>query len=157
MELKEYISTGIIESYLLGIATKEEEAKLQLMRQLFPELETEIAIAEGRMERAALDEAVMPPVRVWEGIRQRLDWESTHQEPYTNNTQSPPHQTNIFMQPKPDNLISVDKSWKYFLITVLVLCKIFLICALYYYFKCQSVEDKLNTLQQQQTSISSPK
>lgn len=155
MELKEYISTGIIESYLLGIATKEEEVKLQLMRQLFPELETEIEIVEGRMERAALDEAVLPPVRVWEGIRQRLDWESTHQEPYTE--KEVPHQTNIFMQPKDDNLMLVHKSWKYILITVFALSKIFLIGALYYYFKTQSVEEKLHTLEQQQTTISSPK
>lgn len=153
MELEQYISTGIIESYLLGLASPQEVAQLQQMRLRFPSLDTEIAAVERRMERAAFAEAVMPPARVWEGIQQHLNWESAQQEKIEDERK---HYTFINMQPKEGTYISVHRSWKTILIVFFVLSKIFLVSALFFYFKSQSLQEKLDAAQHPQT-ISTPK
>lgn len=149
MELEQYISTGIIESFLLGLATPDEVAELQRMRLRFPGLETEIAAVERRMEKAAFDGAVPPPARVWQGIRQHLDWESSFQEEKLEDERK--HYTFINMQPKAGTYISVHRSWKIILILFFILSKLFLIGFLYFYFKSQSLQDKLNEARHPQT------
>ncbi|PUZ28274.1 hypothetical protein DCC81_01965 [Chitinophaga parva] len=151
MELEQYISTGIIESFLLGLATPDEVAELQRMRLRFPALETEIAAVERRMENAAFEEAVMPPARVWEGIQQHLNWESSFRDEKLSDEERK-HYTFISMQPKEGTYISVHRSWKIILILFFLLSKLFLVGFLYFYFKSQSLQDKLNEARHPQTT-----
>lgn len=46
MDIHAYIQSGIIESYLLGIAGEEEKAELEQMRRQYPEIEKAIQNAE---------------------------------------------------------------------------------------------------------------
>ncbi|WP_123891738.1 hypothetical protein [Chitinophaga costaii] len=123
-------------------------AEFRLMRKLYPALEMEIALVENRMEKAALGEAVPPPSRVWEGIQQRLNWKSTQQQEEEDERRK--HYTFINMQPKEGTYISVHRSWRPIVIAIVVLCKICLVAAVYYYFKTQVLQDKLEDMRQQQ-------
>lgn len=61
MNVKEYISSGIVESYVLGLASAEEHAEFETMCRQYPEvLQARISFEEA-MEKQAFQNAVTPP------------------------------------------------------------------------------------------------
>jgi anti-sigma-K factor RskA len=58
MNIKEYIQSGIIESYVLGLADAEESAELEQLRMQHPEIEQAIRAFEQELERSATQNAV---------------------------------------------------------------------------------------------------
>lgn len=75
LELQDYIDSGIVESYLLGLASAEEIALFERMRYIYPELETEISMAEYRLQKVIEEGGITPPARVWNKIAARITWE----------------------------------------------------------------------------------
>lgn len=145
MELKFYIESGIIESYVLGLASETEVEELEHMRKLFPELDTEVELAERRLEKACFDEAVLPPVEIRERVLQKVRWEYA-------GAQSDAHSNYTFIniQPKDGSHISVHRWWKIFFIIIFILSKIFLFFAILYYLKYRQEKEK----QQEHTATS---
>ncbi|UYQ95033.1 hypothetical protein MKQ68_07990 [Chitinophaga horti] len=130
MEIKEYIESGIIESFLLGLATPDEEVELQQLRRVFPELNVEIAMAERRLEKLAFEDAVEPPAVAWDNILQRVNWEEDNRD-FKKKTKDQ-HNYYINVEPRKDELITVHKYWKYAFVTIFILSKIFLLGAIIY-------------------------
>lgn len=58
MNIKEYIQSGIIESYVLGLADAEERAELEQLRMQHPEIEQAIRAFEQELESSAQQNAV---------------------------------------------------------------------------------------------------
>ncbi len=58
MNIKEYIQSGIIESYVLGLADAEERAELEQLRMQHPEIEQAIRTFEQELETSAQQNAV---------------------------------------------------------------------------------------------------
>lgn len=58
MNIKEYIQSGIIESYVLGLADAEERAELEQLRMQHPEIEQAITAFERELESSAQHHAV---------------------------------------------------------------------------------------------------
>jgi anti-sigma-K factor RskA len=50
MDINNYISSGIIEMYVMGLCAAEEKAELELLRQQYPELNTAIIQFETELE-----------------------------------------------------------------------------------------------------------
>jgi len=61
VNVKEYISSGIIESYVLGLASPEEQAEFESMCRQYPEILQARIDFELAMERQAMQNAVEPP------------------------------------------------------------------------------------------------
>ncbi|HWV67452.1 hypothetical protein [Chitinophaga sp.] len=144
MELKFYIESGIIESFVLGLASEEEVEELQHMRRLYPELDTEVEFVERRLERAAFDEPAMPPVEIRERVLQKIRWEEGHgySDPSSN-------YTFINIQPKDGSHIIVHRWWKIFFIIFFIMSKVFLFLAIFYYLKYRmSQEQRSDNLHQ---------
>lgn len=144
MELKFYIESGIIESFVLGLASEEEVEELQHMRRLYPELDTEVEYVERRLERAAFDEPAMPPVEIRDRVLQKIRWEDGHaySDPSSN-------YTFINIQPKDGNHITVHRWWKIFFIIFFIMSKVFLFLAIFYYLKYRmSQEQRSDNLHQ---------
>lgn len=137
MELKFYIESGIIESFVLGLATDEEVAELQHMRRLYPELDTEVEYVERRLERAAFDEPAMPPAEVRNRVLQKIRWDqgNGYSEP-------PSNYTFINIQPKDGDHIIVHRWWKTFFIIFFIMSKIFLFLAIFYYLKYRQSQEQ---------------
>lgn len=153
MELDHYIQSGIIESYVLGLATNVEVEELQYMRRLYPELNSEITAVEKRMEKTAFAEAVLPPEQLKDRIFQRINWreeeyyDTTDYRRSSNQRQQGNYNTTyINIQPKDNQYITVHKWWKLFFIAVFILSKIMLASAIYFYVKSQMQEKKLEQL-----------
>ena len=73
MNIKEYISSGIIELYVMGLCSPEEELELEQLRVQYPELHTAILQAEKDMEEKMLQQGVLPPAAVDNAILQRME------------------------------------------------------------------------------------
>lgn len=72
MNIKEYISSGIIESYVLGLATEEEVSILECVRKNSPEVQQAILDVQLLMEDLASSEAVVPHEELKSTIWDRL-------------------------------------------------------------------------------------
>ena len=59
--MKEYIESGILESYVLGIATVGESAEVERMASVHPEVEIELEAIRGTLENYALQYEKQPP------------------------------------------------------------------------------------------------
>lgn len=66
MNIKEYISSGIVESYVLDQADAAERAEFEARCAQYPELVAERKAFEEALERFALQHAVVPPQQVKE-------------------------------------------------------------------------------------------
>jgi anti-sigma-K factor RskA len=64
VNLKEYIASGIIESYVMGLASESEKAEFEEMCAQYPELVAERRKFEESLEAYASEQAVRPPLEV---------------------------------------------------------------------------------------------
>ena len=68
MNIKEYISSGIVESYVLGLATEQERSEFENRCSLYPEVREARNIFEMDLEKQAIQSAISPP----EALKQKL-------------------------------------------------------------------------------------
>jgi anti-sigma-K factor RskA len=61
VNVREYISSGIVESYVLGLATAEEQAEFETMCRQHPEILQARIDFELAMEQQSRQNAVEPP------------------------------------------------------------------------------------------------
>ena len=68
MNIQDYISSGILETYLLGLAGEEEARELEQLCLKYPEVKAALAEAEAMMENYAQLHAITPPAAAKEQI-----------------------------------------------------------------------------------------
>lgn len=61
MEIQEYISSGIVEQFVLGLCSSEEEQEILRLRKIHPELRAAILEFELMLENDGMANAVAPP------------------------------------------------------------------------------------------------
>lgn len=61
MDIKEYIASGIIESYVLGQATDQERREVECMSSIYPEIKQELFRFQEVVEKVASEKVVEPP------------------------------------------------------------------------------------------------
>ncbi len=72
MDIKEYISSGIIESYVMGLCTHEEKNEMELLRRQYPELNKAVLQFETILENNLLRNTTDPGDATDERILQAL-------------------------------------------------------------------------------------
>lgn len=81
MTIQEYISSGIIESYVMGMASEQERAEFELLCSKHPELLGARIDFEKALERKAFANAIEPPgflkQKIWGVIREDMSSSST--------------------------------------------------------------------------------
>ncbi|WP_142684683.1 hypothetical protein [Chitinophaga polysaccharea] len=82
MNISNYIESGIIERYLLGLASPEQEDELLYLRRIYPLLDLEFTAAELRIENKLMEEGPLPPVKIKEAVLQRIKLEKEPKERY---------------------------------------------------------------------------
>ena len=68
MDIKAYIESGVIESYVLGIADAKEAAALEQMIAQYPEIKQAVSAFEASLEKTALENAVQATAQVKEKL-----------------------------------------------------------------------------------------
>ncbi|WP_375445524.1 anti-sigma factor domain-containing protein [uncultured Fibrella sp.] len=74
MNIPDYITSGILESYALGTVSDQERREVECMSAIYPELRQELDRLTLALENYALMYSVAPPVDLQEKIRQRLSF-----------------------------------------------------------------------------------
>jgi len=64
VNIKEYISSGIVEAFVLGLASEAEVAEVVQLRSQYPELDDAILTFEQAIEKQHRAQAITPPPRV---------------------------------------------------------------------------------------------
>ena len=75
MDIKAYIESGVIESYVLGMADAQEAAELLQLSAQYPEIKQAVSAFEASLEKSALANAIAPPAFVKEKIFSALQEE----------------------------------------------------------------------------------
>lgn len=81
MNIQEYISSGIIESYVLGLSSPEENAEFEALSQQFPELVKARLDFEIALEKQLSSQPITPTAGLKEKVRNAL-----RPEPHVNQT-----------------------------------------------------------------------
>jgi cell division protein FtsB len=79
VNIKEYISSGIVQSYVLDQADAAERAEFEKLSAQYPELVAERKAFEGALEKFALQNAVVPPRQVKDGFLEAIHNPSINQ------------------------------------------------------------------------------
>ena len=115
------------------------------MAATYPEIALALTDLELEIEQACQEGAVPPPPGTWEGIQAKLSGELRRYEP-----QGPPpprQEGSGYVHVEVDDThIRVHKYWRPAFIAVFILSKVFLVLALYYYFKTDSQEQEIERL-----------
>ena len=69
MNVQDYISSGIVESYVLGLASHEEQAEFERMCGQYPEVLAARTNFEIAMEHQAMQNSVAPPPALKQQIK----------------------------------------------------------------------------------------
>lgn len=76
MNIKEYIASGIVESYVLGLASKEEMAEFERMCAAHHEVQLAREAFEKQLEQHALKNGITPPVQLHSRIFSEIEVEA---------------------------------------------------------------------------------
>lgn len=76
MNVKEYIASGIVESYVLGLASKDEMAEFERMCATHPEVRAAREAFELQLEHHAMQHSIAPPAQLQSKISSLLDVEA---------------------------------------------------------------------------------
>lgn len=72
MDIKDYIASGIIDSYVLGSVSSQEGQEIQCLSKIYPEIAEELQRAEMAIEAYASSIAVTPPAALKQSILERI-------------------------------------------------------------------------------------
>ncbi|PSL49138.1 hypothetical protein CLV51_101468 [Chitinophaga niastensis] len=147
MNINNYIESGIIERYLLGLATTEQEEELLYLRQLYPLLDVEMTTVALRIEGKLLEEAVHPPEELKDTVLRRIRPRNRQGKHHNNGYNTNEHQQNgptyINLQPGWNRRISVSIWWRCAFIAVIVLSMSLAASTWYFYQRAAQLEEVL--------------
>jgi anti-sigma-K factor RskA len=83
LDTSEYISSGILESYVLDQLNDEDSAEVKVLALKYPEIQAEIAAIESTLEQYALKQAKTVPSHVRETIAAQLKFNEPQAIPVT--------------------------------------------------------------------------
>lgn len=115
MDPKEYISSGKLEEYVLGLGTAESIQEVECMARVFPEIREEIRILQVTLEKTAMESQVAPPPLLKKQILDALD-----ERPAVSGSPSS-KETTTTPPGKPSRLIPGILGLVIFLLTILAL------------------------------------
>ena len=135
MDIQEYISSGIIELYVLGMLSEQEAAEVHAYARQYPEVQQAIDSYEASLEQYARLHAVQPPAALQEKIWHRLQAGS-----------------------RPATMISGRKTWRHPVLPYLMAaCVILLIGSVVlnvmFYTQYKHVQEQTERLQAQQADL----
>jgi anti-sigma-K factor RskA len=73
VDIQEYISSGIVEAFVLGLASEQEVQEVLRFRKEFPELDAAILSFELSLEKQGAEAAIAPPSRVKDNLFLELE------------------------------------------------------------------------------------
>lgn len=155
MDLQEYIESGIIETYLLGLASDEEAELFVRMLGLYPELSTEIATTEYRLQKVMEEDGIEPPAVVWNRIAGQLTPHGRYNYYSRAGRQQEPANATYVLQPR-SNTITVSTWWRCTVIAMMIIIMGLIASTVYFYQQFRSMEERVMRLYPNHTEATPP-
>jgi hypothetical protein len=154
VNLPQYIQSGIIEAYALGLATPDEKKEFESLLPLYPALQDALFAFEHQVEKLAHDNAIPPPPDIRQQFHDFLKGmpiqkRSTREIPHGTNRNGAKRTTYITAQEVSSAHIKVHKYWRIAFLVVFILSKIFLGFLIYYALRFHETQMELKQLQHQ--------
>jgi hypothetical protein len=151
LNIQQYIASGIIEGYVLGLASPEEVSQLERLLPFYPELREALSDFEFQLELFALQNEIPPPPDTFSSIQDRLRKLPAMRRPARPNEGGSGNKGGdeyLHVREKTSH-IRVHKYWRIAFIVVFILSKVFLFGLIYYHLQYKLVERDLRALQEQ--------
>jgi hypothetical protein len=145
-----YIQSGIVESYVLGLASPPEMAELEQLLPHYPELKEALTEFEYQLELFSIDNEEPPPPGTREKVAARLRELPTVRTAPPGKGTGRGHSPGYIAVEVTSPYIKVHKGWRTFLIAVFILSKILLVASIYYFISYRNAQKQLQKLEQQQ-------
>jgi hypothetical protein len=144
-----YIQSGIVESYVLGLATAAEVEELEQLLPHFPELKEALSDFEYQLELFAIDNEVPPPPGSREKLEARLRETPAVRRPVHEGRQYKRNSSGEYIQVNvTSDQIKVHKYWRTAFIAIFILSKILLVLAIYYFVEYRHAEKQIIKMEQ---------
>jgi len=156
MNIEEYIESGILEAYVLGVATDAEARELLQLKAQYPQLRYALKELELDMEHIAGEMAIAPPPGTWLKIEESINGLIAMPEvapqkykEYNGNGhyKAPADNKEKYIEVESStDYMRIHKQWKWIFAGVFVLGKIFLACAIYFYLENRQAQQQVQEL-----------
>jgi len=154
VEINKIIESGLMETYVMGIATEEEVQKVLSLKKEFPAFKDALEQLEYDIEVLAQSMSIEPPAGTLAKIEheineiQRRNQAVQTAEPesrHDKNDQEDKQERYIEVESE-SNQMRVNKAWKWVFIAVFVLGKVFLASAIYFYLENRQAQEQIKEL-----------
>jgi len=155
MDVRAYIESGVLESYVLGSASPEETHELLQLKQQHQEIADALLELENDFERLARHMAIIPPpgifTRIEDEISSLVETDEAHpsvihrKTGYRSRPDAPrgPHFIEVEAS---SNQMRIHKAWRWVFAGVFLLGKLFLIAAIYYFLEYRQAHEQIQQL-----------
>ena len=158
MNIELYIQSGIVESYVLGLASSGEISEFEQLLPHYPELKEALSDFEYNLELFAIDHEITPPPGTREKIEARL-----RETPAIRRTVriggskrgagsgdgSGGEPDYLRVEASRSDQIKVHKYWRTVFVIIFILSKILLALSIYYFLEYRHAEKQVRQLEQQ--------
>ena len=152
MKIKEYIESGILEAYVLGSASEAETQELMYLKELHPQIQSALYHLEVDIERMAEYMAIKPPPDIWfkleNDINELVKRPAAEQLSVSSNPRKERgsrRKEYIDVDSKSSHM-RVHKIWRWILIAIFILGKIFLGFAIFFYLENRQIKEEISNL-----------
>ena len=152
MDSKEYISSGILESYILGLASPEEAGILECVMKNNVEVKAAYEEAQKTFELLATAQAVTPPIdlkaKIWDKIQ--LEQEVVDEKPVVSINHVEPKVE--IQQSRPEIIIEKNNNWKNYAVAASVLFLVSIAGNLYWMNSQKEIKNEIAILKSEKQS-----
>lgn len=160
MQNRQFIESGILESYLLGLASESEQVEVKRYADEYADVQEHLFDLDKDLQEFFLTNSVPPPPEIRDELELLVGKHELQKNGASHNSGN---KKRVYTEEKPkedyleievnDTHIRVHKLWRPAFFVIFLLSKVFLILALYYFFKTSSLEEEIGRLRQQNIEI----
>lgn len=165
MEIKQIIDSGLMETYVMGVATDDEIQQVLLLKKRYPEFKEALTKLELDMEALALQMAVPPPPGILSRIENEVNEIMLREQDVTpfsepierneNTGKSRGKQERYIEVESESSHMRIHKVWRWIFAAVFVLGKIFLGFAIYFYLESRQADEQIKELRMELRQLKS--
>jgi len=154
LNIQQYIASGIIESYVLGLATPEEASHLERLLPFYPELQAALSDFGFQLELFAIQHEEPPPPGLFLKIQDRVrKLPAVRERPSGDGARARKggRSEDDYIHVKENSThIRVHKYWRIAFIVVFILSKLLLAAFIYYFIQYRHSQREMQSLREQQ-------
>lgn len=154
MDIRAYIESGVLESYVLGSASPDETRQLLRLKKQHPEIANALFEVETELETLAQHMSVIPPpgmlTRIEDEISGLIETEKhlpLARQRRTDYRRPESEQSSQFIEVESTtDQVRIHKAWRWVFAGIFILSKLFLIASIYYYLENRQAQEQIQEL-----------